>query len=189
MRATLILIPLLGLHYMLTPFRPEQKSKWEQIYEIVAALCTSFQGLCVAMLFCFCNAEVIAVIRKKLKDTCSFSASSSRAGYLAGFVQARLSRFEKPSKRAQISAGVPKQPHQHQNVANGTSGTKGSNCSSLMTTLAASPVHSQTQPAAEQQQQQQQLSTTGGGQEERVNLLSGSAAQSPLVERTSFSLA
>lgn len=68
-RATLILIPLLGLHYMLTPFRPEAKSEWEVIYEIIAAVCTSFQGLCVAMLFCFCNGEVISAVRKKLKDS------------------------------------------------------------------------------------------------------------------------
>lgn len=75
-RATLILIPLLGLHYILTPFRPEAKSEWEGIYESIAAVCTSFQGLCVAMLFCFCNAEVITVIKKKLKDTFNLSGSS-----------------------------------------------------------------------------------------------------------------
>lgn len=68
-RATLFLVPLLGLHYMLTPFRPEAKSEWEMIYEIIAAVCTSFQGLCVALLFCFCNGEVIAVISKNFKDT------------------------------------------------------------------------------------------------------------------------
>lgn len=68
-RATLILIPLLGLHYILTPFRPEAKSEWEGIYESIAAVCTSFQGLCVAMLFCFCNGEVMSVIKKKIKST------------------------------------------------------------------------------------------------------------------------
>lgn len=77
-RATLILIPLLGLHYMLTPFRPDAKSEWEVIYEIIAAVCTSFQGLCVAMLFCFCNGEVINAIKKKLKDSFLFKRDSKR---------------------------------------------------------------------------------------------------------------
>lgn len=63
------MIPLLGLHYILTPFRPEAKSEWEVIYESITAVCTSFQGLCVAMLFCFCNGEVSFVIKKKLKNT------------------------------------------------------------------------------------------------------------------------
>lgn len=82
MRATLILIPLLGLHYILTPFRPEAKSEWEGIYEIFAAVCTSFQGLCVALLFCFCNGEVITVIKKKLKDTFNLNHHSSGNGDL-----------------------------------------------------------------------------------------------------------
>ena len=54
---------------MLTPFRPEAKSEWEAVHEIVAAVSTSFQGLCVAMLFCFCNGEVISAVQKRLKDS------------------------------------------------------------------------------------------------------------------------
>jgi hypothetical protein len=77
-RATLILIPLLGLHYMLTPFRPEAKSEWEVYYEIIAAVCTSFQGLCVAMLFCFCNGEVLNAIKKRLADSFLFNHDSKR---------------------------------------------------------------------------------------------------------------
>lgn len=112
-RATLILLPLLGLQYVLTPFKPPPGSAGEAIYEIFAAVSTSFQvsytrpqrrpsivnhrrcqclearvspvvvgvesrvrpdiesplmlslqGFCVSLLFCFCNAEVIAAIRK-----------------------------------------------------------------------------------------------------------------------------
>lgn len=63
-RATLILIPLLGLQYVLTPFRPPPGSPGEAAYEILAALFTSFQGLCVAMLFCFFNGEVMAALKK-----------------------------------------------------------------------------------------------------------------------------
>ncbi|KAI2803670.1 hypothetical protein BLOT_007803 [Blomia tropicalis] len=64
-RATLILIPLLGLHFILTPFRPEDRSQFAQIYEIFSALVSSLQGCCVAMLFCFFNGEVLAQIRKR----------------------------------------------------------------------------------------------------------------------------
>ncbi|KAI1305977.1 Calcitonin gene-related peptide type 1 receptor [Halotydeus destructor] len=63
-RATLILIPLLGLQYMLTPFRPPPGSPAEAVYEIIAAAVTSLQGLFVALLFCFCNGQVLAVLRK-----------------------------------------------------------------------------------------------------------------------------
>lgn len=42
-RATLILIPLLGLQYVLTPFRPAPGSPGENVYEVLAAVFTSFQ--------------------------------------------------------------------------------------------------------------------------------------------------
>lgn len=75
-RATLILIPLLGLQYLLTPFRPPAGSKGEQIYETLAAVFTSFQGLCVSLLFCFCNAEVTAAVKK----FCTHQLLSDSAG-------------------------------------------------------------------------------------------------------------
>ncbi|XP_017491895.1 PREDICTED: calcitonin gene-related peptide type 1 receptor-like, partial [Rhagoletis zephyria] len=56
-RATLILIPLLGLHFILTPFRPETNGMTAQVYEIFSALVSSLQGFAVAMLFCFFNGE------------------------------------------------------------------------------------------------------------------------------------
>ncbi|KAG1670127.1 Calcitonin gene-related peptide type 1 receptor [Nymphon striatum] len=61
-RATLILIPLLGLNYILTPFRPATKSTEEKVYEVISAIATSFQGLSVSLLLCFFNSEV----RKKV---------------------------------------------------------------------------------------------------------------------------
>ena len=42
-RATLILIPLLGLHFILTPFRPESNSPVAQAYEVFSAIVSSLQ--------------------------------------------------------------------------------------------------------------------------------------------------
>ncbi|XP_063698907.1 calcitonin gene-related peptide type 1 receptor isoform X1 [Culicoides brevitarsis] len=64
-RATLLLVPLLGLQYILTPFRPPPGSAYERTYETISAFTASFQGLCVATLFCFLNGEVLAQIRRR----------------------------------------------------------------------------------------------------------------------------
>lgn len=42
-RATLLLVPLLGLQYILTPFKPEPYHSWERAYETVSAFTASFQ--------------------------------------------------------------------------------------------------------------------------------------------------
>lgn len=67
-RATLILIPLLGLHYFIMPLRPEEGQETEYIYNIISAILISFQGFFVSVLFCFLNEEVIAVIRRKIEQ-------------------------------------------------------------------------------------------------------------------------
>ncbi|CAG9760637.1 unnamed protein product [Ceutorhynchus assimilis] len=43
LRATLLLVPLLGLNFLLTPFRPQGGSQWEYVYDIVSAVTTSLQ--------------------------------------------------------------------------------------------------------------------------------------------------
>ncbi|XP_075743600.1 calcitonin gene-related peptide type 1 receptor isoform X3 [Rhipicephalus microplus] len=67
-RATLILLPLLGLHYVVLPFRPE-RDRICLTYEIFSALVTSLQGLCVSMLYCFFNEEVLTALRRVLSQT------------------------------------------------------------------------------------------------------------------------
>ncbi|KAH8402462.1 hypothetical protein KR009_012047 [Drosophila setifemur] len=69
-RATLLLVPLLGLQYIVTPFRPGPGHPWENTYEIISAFTASFQGLCVATLFCFFNGEVIAQVKRKWRMMC-----------------------------------------------------------------------------------------------------------------------
>uniref|UniRef100_A0A182S8M1 G-protein coupled receptors family 2 profile 2 domain-containing protein n=1 Tax=Anopheles maculatus TaxID=74869 RepID=A0A182S8M1_9DIPT len=63
--ATLLLVPLLGLQYILTPFRPGNGHPYERTYETMLACTSSFQGLFVAVLFCFLNGEVIAQVKRK----------------------------------------------------------------------------------------------------------------------------
>ncbi|XP_066582630.1 calcitonin gene-related peptide type 1 receptor-like isoform X2 [Prorops nasuta] len=68
-KATALLVPLLGLHYLVIPFRPSKGHPWEQAYEVISAITASFQGLCVAFLFCFCNGEVIAQFKRRWERT------------------------------------------------------------------------------------------------------------------------
>ncbi|XP_071331582.1 calcitonin gene-related peptide type 1 receptor isoform X2 [Trachinotus anak] len=63
-RATLILIPLLGVQYMLFPWRPEGRIS-RAIYDFFVNILSHFQGLLVAIIFCFCNAEAQAALKRK----------------------------------------------------------------------------------------------------------------------------
>ncbi|XP_053624245.1 calcitonin gene-related peptide type 1 receptor-like [Plodia interpunctella] len=65
-RAALILIPLFGLHFVLIPLRPSPETPGEKAYQVVSALLTSLQGLCVAVLFCFTNHDVMVATRTLL---------------------------------------------------------------------------------------------------------------------------
>ncbi|XP_045169638.2 calcitonin gene-related peptide type 1 receptor-like [Mercenaria mercenaria] len=64
-RATLILIPLLGLQYLLFPVRPEAGSSFENVYHIATALLISLQGAFVSMMYCFCNSEVLQLLKRR----------------------------------------------------------------------------------------------------------------------------
>lgn len=65
LRATCLLAPLLGLQYLLLLIRPEPSGRWWRTYEFASALLISPQGLCVAVLYCFCNGEVLAQLRRR----------------------------------------------------------------------------------------------------------------------------
>ncbi|XP_050418577.1 calcitonin receptor [Patella vulgata] len=64
-RAVLILIPLLGLQYLAIPFRPDNDPQAMKIFKIFTAFITSYQGVFVALIFCFFNGEVMTVMRRK----------------------------------------------------------------------------------------------------------------------------
>ncbi|KAL4717451.1 hypothetical protein ACJJTC_000600 [Scirpophaga incertulas] len=83
-RATLILIPLFGLHFVLIPLVPSHNSPGERIYQVISALLISLQGLCVAVLFCFTNHEVIIVVKASISRLLRRSDAIAMTGITAG---------------------------------------------------------------------------------------------------------
>ncbi|XP_024915152.1 calcitonin gene-related peptide type 1 receptor [Cynoglossus semilaevis] len=63
-RATLILIPLLGVQFILLPTQPEGRIS-RAIYDFFVNIVVHFQGLLVAIIFCFCNAEAQGALQRK----------------------------------------------------------------------------------------------------------------------------
>ncbi|XP_065163719.1 calcitonin receptor-like [Atheta coriaria] len=78
-RATLILIPLFGLQYMLIPFRPDSEHKFAYLYDYLTVVITSLQGLCVSVLFCFANQDVHQAIARCLRRRLSIGGWSRYA--------------------------------------------------------------------------------------------------------------
>lgn len=64
-RATVILIPLLGVQFVLFPMKPPDGTLLIEIYFMTIALVTSLQGLFVAALFCFFNGEVMTALSRR----------------------------------------------------------------------------------------------------------------------------
>ncbi|XP_077299605.1 diuretic hormone 31 Receptor isoform X2 [Arctopsyche grandis] len=86
-RATFLLVPLLGLQYLVTPFRPPPGNSWEHVYEYVSATTASLQGLCVATLYCFCNGEVIAQVKRKWRTSMFRPRANSCTATTVSFVR------------------------------------------------------------------------------------------------------
>ncbi|XP_069762837.1 calcitonin gene-related peptide type 1 receptor-like isoform X2 [Narcine bancroftii] len=62
-RATLILVPLLGIQFVLIPFRPEGQLI-RMIYYHVVYISAHYQGVLVTLIFCFFNGEVQTAMKK-----------------------------------------------------------------------------------------------------------------------------
>ncbi|KAK6166197.1 hypothetical protein SNE40_022952 [Patella caerulea] len=67
-KATIILFPLLGVTYVLFLMPPSDDPVVGSVFKYANALLQSFQGLFVAVFYCFLNGEVQAVLRKKFSN-------------------------------------------------------------------------------------------------------------------------
>ena len=52
-RAALMLVPILGLHFMLLPMRPEEGTPLLKVYQVVSAVTSSFQVINYNMMIWF----------------------------------------------------------------------------------------------------------------------------------------
>ncbi|BFY97768.1 hypothetical protein BsWGS_00806 [Bradybaena similaris] len=64
-KATLILIPLLGLQNMLTLVKPHLDKPGLFAWDMASAVLVSYQGAAVALIYCFFNGEVLAVLKRR----------------------------------------------------------------------------------------------------------------------------
>ncbi|CAK7307004.1 Calcitonin receptor [Vulpes lagopus] len=63
-RATLILVPLLGIQFVVFPWRPSNKMLGK-IYDYLMHSLIHFQGFFVAVIYCFCNNEVQTTVKRQ----------------------------------------------------------------------------------------------------------------------------
>ncbi|XP_060589471.1 corticotropin-releasing factor receptor 2-like [Ruditapes philippinarum] len=64
-KATVVLMPLLGITNLLFVMSPSKKGSLKDAYHVVNAVLHSSQGILVAILYCFLNGEVRRVIKQK----------------------------------------------------------------------------------------------------------------------------
>ncbi|KAG8237802.1 hypothetical protein J437_LFUL002410 [Ladona fulva] len=65
-RATLVLLPLFGLHFVVTAYRPKGGGtcEWIELYFYADYLLDGMQGFLVALIFCYFNGEVHYLMKR-----------------------------------------------------------------------------------------------------------------------------
>ncbi|XP_059094030.1 corticotropin-releasing factor receptor 2-like isoform X2 [Tigriopus californicus] len=64
-KAAFLLIPILGLQFLVLPVRPEEHSPLSRLYDVISAFLSSYQGVIISLLFCFLNGEVSKALSRK----------------------------------------------------------------------------------------------------------------------------
>ncbi|CAL1538992.1 unnamed protein product [Lymnaea stagnalis] len=64
-KATLILVPLLGLQNLFTLVKPPMDKKGMFAWDMASAILVAYQGAAVALIFCFFNGEVLTVLKRR----------------------------------------------------------------------------------------------------------------------------
>ena len=67
LKPILILTPVLGLQFFILPTRPVPGSYYEYMYEVISCLSTSTQGISMSLLLCFCNKQIMKLLKLKIK--------------------------------------------------------------------------------------------------------------------------
>uniref|UniRef100_A0A8C5Q1T5 Calcitonin gene-related peptide type 1 receptor n=1 Tax=Leptobrachium leishanense TaxID=445787 RepID=A0A8C5Q1T5_9ANUR len=112
-RATLILVPLFGIEFILFPWRPEGRIA-EEVYDYVMHILVHYQGLLVATIFCFFNGEVQGVLKRhwnQYKIQFGISLAHSEGLRSASYTVSSISEV-------QGSAYVPDYSCEHSNGKN-----------------------------------------------------------------------
>ena len=63
-RAALMLIPILGIHFVLLPMRPEAGTSLEYVYEIASAIASYYQVMTIQMFVILSIADIMCAYLK-----------------------------------------------------------------------------------------------------------------------------
>ncbi|CAF0869843.1 unnamed protein product [Brachionus calyciflorus] len=83
-RATLILVPLFGLHLILSPYVMCESAPGSQVHNLINRLVESLQGFVVALIYCFFNGEVVSLLKKSIYSTRLFEIFQGRTSKMKG---------------------------------------------------------------------------------------------------------
>ncbi|KAJ4445710.1 hypothetical protein ANN_12395 [Periplaneta americana] len=84
-KATLVLVPLFGLHFAITVYRPQSGiCQWQELYIYLDILLDGLQGAAVALIFCYINGEVHTLMRRSYRNFLELRNPGLSAGQCLG---------------------------------------------------------------------------------------------------------